>query len=320
MSVTASQNLRIGIDLGGTKIACVVMDAQGAIVHEGRRATPKGDYHGVIAAIAALVHEAEQAVLSGAGKAEAPLPVGIGMPGSISPVTGRVQNANSTWLNGQDFGRDLETALKRPVRLANDANCLALSEATDGAAAGARTVFGVIIGTGCGGGLVVDGRIIGGHNRIGGEWGHNPLPWMTEEDLPAPRCWCGRTGCLETYVSGSGLERDFAEASGRRLTGEEIAAAARAGDKEAHAALERLADRLARGLAHVVNIFDPEVIVLGGGLSALPHLYETVPARMRPHIFADEPRVNLKPPRFGPASGVRGAARLWDIAGDDWIF
>ncbi len=320
MTTPRPHDLRIGIDLGGTKIACVVMNAEGHILHEARRPTPKGDYHGVIASIASLVSEAEDTASTITGETLSPLPVGIGMPGSISPVTKRVQNANSTWLNGRDFGRDLESALKRHVRLANDANCLALSEATDGAAAGARTVFGVIIGTGCGGGLVIDGRIIGGHNRIGGEWGHNPLPWMKESDLPLPKCWCGRSGCLETYISGSGFERDFAEASGRHLSGEEIAAAARQGDIQAQAALDRLADRLARGLAHVVNIFDPEVIVLGGGLSALPQLYETVPKRMRPHIFADAARIDLRPPRFGPESGVRGAARLWDIAGDDWIF
>ncbi len=308
--------LRIGVDLGGTKIAAVVLDAEGGERFAGRVPTPKGDYEATLHAIAELVAEAERMCGLPPGSSR----VGIGMPGSVSPVTGKVQNANSVVLNGRAFRKDLEEMLGRPVRLANDANCLALSEATDGAAAGARTVFAVILGTGCGGGLVVDGRILSGLNRAGGEWGHNPLPWARPEEIPGPLCWCGRRGCLETWISGSGLQRDFEESSGRSFSGEEIVAAAMAGDPMAKAALERHADRLARGLAHVVNIFDPEVIVLGGGLSALSHLYEEVPMLMKRHIFADAPRVSLRPPVHGDASGVRGAARLWDIEDDDWTF
>ena len=308
--------LRIGVDLGGTKIAAVVLDAEGRERFAHRIPTPKGDYEATLRSIAALVLEAERKCGLPAGGAR----VGIGMPGSISPVTGKVQNANSVVLNGRFFREDLEKMLGRPVRLANDANCLALSEATDGAAAGARTVFAVILGTGCGGGLVVDGRILSGLNRAGGEWGHNPLPWADPEETPGPLCWCGRRGCLETWISGSGLQRDFEELAGRSLAGEEIVAMAEAGDALAEAALERHADRLARGLAHVVNIFDPEVIVLGGGLSGLSHLYQVVPALMERHVFADAPQINLRPPVHGDASGVRGAARLWDIEDDDWTF
>ena len=308
--------LRIGIDLGGTKIAAVVLDTEGRERFAHRIPTPKGDYEGTLRSIAELVMEAERQC----GIPEGCARVGIGMPGSISPVTGRVQNANSVVLNGRFFRQDLEKVLARPVRLANDANCLALSEAVDGAAADAKTVFAVILGTGCGGGLVVDGRILSGLNRAGGEWGHNPLPWARPEEVPGPLCWCGRHGCLETWISGSGLQRDFEESCGISLAGEEIVAAAEAGDGMAQAALDRHADRLARGLAHVVNIFDPEVIVLGGGLSGLPHLYRTVPAIMARYVFADAPRINLRPPAFGDASGVRGAARLWDVEDDGWTF
>ena len=307
---------RIGIDLGGTKIAAIALNEAGKALFSARVPTPRGDYEGVIAAITRLVDEAEEA----AGLPARSAAVGLGMPGSISARTGLVQNANSTWLNGRPFAQDLKAALQRSIRLANDANCFALSEAADGAGRGAKTVFGVIVGTGCGGGLVVDGRILSGRNRIGGEWGHNPLPWPREDEHPGPRCWCGRRGCLETWISGSGLERDFAAVTGRKLTGEEIASAAAHGDAPAAAALERHAERLARGLAHVVNLFDPEVIVLGGGLSALPHLYEALPALMEPWIFCDAPALDIRPPAHGAASGVRGAARLWDIEADDWTF
>ncbi len=314
-TVPAAAAARIGIDLGGTKISAIAMTTDGRVLFHDRRPTPRHDYKGVIRTITELVKAAEQTTGS-----KHPLPVGIGMPGSISPVTGRVQNANSTWLNGRPFARDLKTALARPVRLANDANCLALSEAADGAAAGARTVFGVILGTGCGGGLVHAGRIIAGRNRIGGEWGHNPLPWPRADEWPGPECWCGRRGCLETWISGSGLQRDFAETTGRTLTGEEIVAAAAKGDTQAHAALDRHADRLARGLAHVINIFDPDMIVIGGGLSQLPGLVESLPERISPHVFADAPQVTIRRAVHGPDSGVRGAARLWDMDDADWIF
>jgi fructokinase len=233
------------------------------------------------------------------------------MPGSLSPASGLVQNANSTWLNGRPFRRDLEAHLGRPVRLANDANCFALSEAVDGAGAGARAVFGVILGTGCGGGLLFDGTLIDGPRGIGGEWGHNPLPWAGAEEHPGPQCWCGRKGCMETWVSGPALEADHARATGEPLAAEAIAARAAAGDRAAQASLDRHAGRLARGLAGAINVFDPDVIVLGGGLSKLGHLYRMLPGLVAPHVFAEEARVLIKPPVWGDASGVRGAAWLW---------
>lgn len=298
---------RIGIDLGGTKIEGVVLDAADRERARLRIPTPRQDYRATIAAIAGLVARLEQAAAE-RGRA----PVGIAIPGSISPATGRMQNANSTWLNGMPLDRDLASALARPVRLANDANCFALSEATDGAGMGAPSVLGVILGTGCGGGLVVGGRLVDGPHGIGGEWGHNPLPRPAPDEVPGPPCWCGRHGCMETWVSGPALAADHARVNGGALTGEEIAARAAGGDVAAQATLQRHADRLARGLAHVVNILDPHVIVLGGGLSKLAHLYEALPGLVAPHVFADAPRVRVLPPRWGDASGVRGAARLWD--------
>lgn len=296
--------MRLGIDLGGTKIAGIALGPGDNVVAERRMPSPRNDYGATIRAVGEMVAALEQdAGASGS--------VGIGMPGSISPVTGLAQNANSTWLNGQPFASDLEARLRRRVRLANDANCFALSEATDGNAAGAGTVYGVILGTGCGGGLVFGGCLVDGPNGIGGEWGHNPLPWATSEEFPGPRCWCGRQGCLETWISGSGLEADYEGASGSHLPAEEIARLAVSGNSAAQATLDRHAGRLARGLAHTVNLFDPDVIVLGGGLSNLTHLYEVLPDLMRAHIFADAPLIDIKPPRWGDASGVRGAARLW---------
>ena len=297
---------RLGIDLGGTKIAGIALGTGDRVLAEHRAPAPREDYAQTIAAIGAMVLHLEQ-VAGAAGS------VGVGMPGSISPATGLAQNANSTWLNGQALARDLEAYLKHPIRLANDANCFALSEAADGAGIGARSVFGVILGTGCGGGLVYGGHLIDGPNSIGGEWGHNPLPWATGDEHPGPRCWCGRRGCLETWLSGPGLEADHLRATGSRLAAEDIAAHAASGDAPAQATLDRHASRLARGLAHVVNVFDPEVIVLGGGLSKLAHLYEVLPGLVAPHVFADAPRVAVKPPRWGDASGVRGAARLWAV-------
>jgi fructokinase len=233
------------------------------------------------------------------------------MPGSISPATGLVQNANSTWLNGRRFGEDLAAAIGADVRMANDANCFALSEARDGAAAGAGSVFGVIIGTGCGGGIVIDGRLVDGPRGIAGEWGHTPLPWPRPDEFPGPVCWCGRNGCLETWVSGPAVAADHARIAGARLTAEAVAAAAAGGDATASATLARHADRLARGLGVVCNMLDPEVIVLGGGLSQLAHLYEALPRLVAPHLFADHVRIDIRPPRWGDASGVRGAAWLW---------
>ena len=302
--------LRIGIDLGGTKIAISVLGESGEELFVRRMATPRGDYHAFIAVIGGLVAEAERH-LDCAGRAS----VGVAMPGSISPVSGRVQNANSTWLNGKSLDADISAHLGRPVRFANDANCLALSEAADGAGEGARSVFAVILGTGCGGALVHEGRLIDGPRGIGGEWGHNPLPWPQPNEMPGPACWCGLAGCMEIWVSGPGLYDDYLAGGGIAsvvTSAEQVAGLARNGDAAAGAALARHASRLARGLASVVNILDPEVIVLGGGLSQLPHLYEQVPGLMRPFIFADDRRVLIRPPKHGDASGVRGAARLWD--------
>ncbi|MGQ0672569.1 MAG: ROK family protein [Hyphomicrobium sp.] len=298
---------RIGIDLGGTKIEGLMLDRAGDAFTRARIETPRHDYEATLGAIAGIVAELE-------ANAGVSATVGVGMPGSLSPATGRVQNANSTWLNGRAFDVDLAATLGRPVRLANDANCFALSEATDGAGAGAASVFGVILGTGCGGGFVHGGRLVDGPHGIGGEWGHNPLPWAGDDEHPGPLCWCGRKGCMETWVSGPGLEADHARATGRTATTIEIAAAAAAGDAAAEATLERHASRLARGLAAVVNILDPAVIVLGGGLSHLAHLYLRLPELMAPHIFADRATIAVRPPRWGDAGGVRGAAWLWDDA------
>jgi fructokinase len=298
---------RIGIDLGGTKIAGIVLGQGGAILAETRRPTPREDYDATIAAIGKIAVSLEQL----AGVAPKTLSVGIGMPGSISPKSGLVQNSNSTWLNAKPFHADLEKALGRPLRLSNDANCFALSEAVDGAATGARSVFGVIMGTGCGGALVVDGKILEGPHRIAGEWGHVPLPWMTAHEFPGPRCWCGRDGCIETFISGSGLARDHADVTGVAMTGEEIVAAATKGETAALATLDRHVGRAARALAMIANVFDPEVIVLGGGLSQLSHLYDSLPSLMARYMFSDHACPVIRPPRWGDASGVRGAARLW---------
>jgi fructokinase len=301
----AVEPLRIGIDLGGSKIEGVLMDPESTELARHRVSTPRDDYAASIAAIVDLKARLMQGI-------QISTKIGIAVPGSISPVTGVMQNANSTWLNGRAFNRDLAAALATPVRLANDANCFALSEATDGAAKNTPIVFGVILGTGCGGGLVVNGNLLDGPRGIGGEWGHNPLPWAEPEEYPGPECWCGRRGCLETWVSGTGMAADHERLTGERQTAKEIAARAARGNDKASATLSRHADRLARGLAHVVNILDPDVLVLGGGLSQLSHLYEQLPNLMAPHIFADQCSVVIKPPRWGDASGARGAARLWD--------
>ena len=299
--------MRIGIDLGGTKIEGIVLDPEGTIRFRQRRPTPRDDYAATVEAIAGLVETAEAAVGARAT-------VGIGMPGAISPATGLVKNANSTWLIGHPLDRDLEARLGRPVRLANDANCFALSEASDGAASGARVVFGVIVGTGCGGGIVVDGQVLTGPNAIAGEWGHNPLPWPEPDELPGPPCYCGRRGCLETFLSGPGLARDYAQLAGvppSGLGGAEVVARAGAGDSRAEAALDRYAHRLARGLASVVNLLDPDVIVLGGGVSNVARLYDAVPRLMRGFVFSDHVATRVVAPVHGDSSGVRGAAWLW---------
>ena len=301
----------IGIDLGGTKIEGVALDASGCELARLRIAAPRDSYRATLDALAHVTAELEAGAAAKVPAGAARASVGIGMPGSVSPTTGLAQNGNSTWLNGHPISRDLADLLGRPVRFANDANCFALSEAIDGAGAGARTVFGVIVGTGVGGGIVVDGRIVDGPRGTGGEWGHNPLPWSSADEHPGPACWCGRLGCMEVWASGPGLAADHARVTGAALSPEAIVAAADAGDTAARATLDRHASRLARGLAGVVNIIDPDVVVLGGGLSRLDHLYRDLPALMAPHVFADTGAVRVLPPRWGEAGGVRGAAWLW---------
>jgi fructokinase len=296
--------MRIGVDLGGTKTEAIALDDAGAVLVRRRVATPRGDYDGTLETVAALVRALEDEV--GARGT-----VGVGIPGALSSATGLVKNANSTWLLGRPLDRDLAARLGRPVRLANDANCFALSEATDGAGAGAGVVFGVILGTGCGGGIVVEGRIVTGANAIAGEWGHNPLPWPEDAERPGPACYCGRHGCIETFVSGTGLARDFREVTGEASTARDIAARAAAGDPAADAALDRYERRLARALAGVLNVLDPDVVVLGGGMSLVPRLYERLPRLWREWVFSDRVVTRLSPPVHGDASGVRGAAWLW---------
>jgi fructokinase len=295
---------RIGVDLGGTKIEAAALDRSGAVHCRRRVATPAGDYWATIAAVADLVRGIERQLGIAAS-------VGIGMPGAISPLTGLVKNANSTWLNGRPLQHDLENALGRPLRLANDANCFTLSEATDGAAAGFDIVFGVILGTGVGGGLAVCGRVLAGANAIAGEWGHTPLPWPAADEIPGPPCYCGRSGCIETFLSGPGLAADHRRHTGQDLAAAAIAEAAARGDPLAVTTLERYAERLARGLAVVINLFDPEAIVLGGGLSAIAMLYQRVPLCWSRWIFSDTVNTRLLAPRHGDSSGVRGAAWLW---------
>ena len=284
--------MRIGIDLGGTKIEALALDAAGREVFRKRVATPRGDYAGTLAAVAALVKEI------GEGS------VGVGIPGMLSRVTGLVKNANSTWLIGKPLQQDLEKALGRPVRLENDANCFALSEAVDGAGKGAEVVFGVILGTGVGGGIVIGRKVVSGINAIAGEWGHNPLPLPAGADLPLPACYCGRAGCIETYLSGPGLARDYEQNTGRRLPAEDVVS-----DEKTMA---RYAERLARSLAGVINVLDPDVIVLGGGMSNVARLYTEVPRLWPRYVFSDHVATRLAPPAHGDSSGVRGAAWLWE--------
>jgi fructokinase len=295
---------RIGVDLGGTKIEAIALADDGSIPVRLRIATPRHDYRATLSAIAGLVTEIEAQIRRRAS-------VGIGMPGALSPATGLVKNANSTWLNGQPLAQDLSALLDRPLRFANDANCFALSEASDGAAAGAACVFGVIIGTGTGGGVVVNGQVLTGVNAIGGEWGHNPLPAPLPDELPGPACYCGRHGCIETFLSGPGLARDHERATGLAVEPAEIARLADDGDAEATATLERYEDRMARALASIINVLDPDVIVLGGGMSNVARLYHRVPARWARYVFSDRVDTRLVPPRHGDSSGVRGAAWLW---------
>lgn len=295
--------MRIGIDLGGTKIEGVVLADDGSEVIRERVPTPAGDYRATLIAVQRLVLGLE----SRAGSA---CSVGIGMPGSVSRATGRVKNSNSTCLNGQPLFRDLEELLARSLRFANDADCFALSEATDGAGAGAAVVFGVIIGTGTGGGIVVNGRLLNGPNGIAGEWGHNPLPWPATRELPGAACYCGLSGCIETWLSGPGMVRDHRECTGESLEASEIARRAQAGDSSAVDTLDRYTGRMARALAGVINVLDPDVIVLGGGVSNIASLYEEVPKRWDRYVFSDRVDTRLVPARHGDSSGVRGAAWL----------
>lgn len=296
--------MRIGIDLGGTKIEGIVLDSTGAEIARSRRNSPQGSYADTLAAITDLVQSIDPDPEQGT-------PVGVGIPGTVSPATGLVKNANSTWLIGHPIDRDLFAKLARPVRVANDANCFAISEATDGAGKDASVVFGVIIGTGVGGGIVVDKRLLTGGNAIVGEWGHTPLPWMTAEEHPGHLCYCGRAGCIETFISGPAFETTFAQMYGRTLTSPEIGRAAETGNAEAKTALYRLEDQLARALTMLINIVDPDVIVLGGGLSNIERLYKNLPRQIPKYAFSDSIVTPIVPATHGDSSGVRGAAWLW---------
>jgi fructokinase len=296
--------MRIGIDLGGTKIEGIALRDDAGVLVRRRVATPRGDYQQTVAAIAHLVHAIERE-LRCTGT------VGVGIPGSISPATGLVRNANSTWMNGRPLRDDLSRLLGREVRFANDANCFALSEATDGAGAGADVVFGVIVGTGTGGGIVVNGRVVTGANAIAGEWGHNPLPAPRAGEWPGPPCYCGSTGCIETFLSGPGLTRDYAAAGGPPLPALEIVKRAGEGEPRALDGLARYEDRMARSLASVINVLDPDVIVLGGGLSNIGRLYTSVPNLWAPFLSSERLTTRLERAAHGDSSGVRGAAWLW---------
>jgi len=296
--------LRLGIDLGGTKIEIIALDDDGRELLRRRVPTPASDYEATLRAVADLIEGAERE-LGQRGS------VGIGTPGSISHATGLLKNANSTCLNGKPVKQDIEKVLGREVRIANDANCFALSEAVDGAARDAQVVFGVILGTGVGGGIVVSRRVLVGANAIAGEWGHNPLPLPGKADLPLPECYCGRQGCIETYISGPGMAALHARATGGTLTPPQIVAAAEAGDEGAERTMQRYEDRLARSLANVINILDPDVIVLGGGMSNIERLYASVPRLSQRHVFSDRVDTKLVRHHHGDSGGVRGAAWLW---------
>ena len=304
MPAVFEPKMRIGIDLGGTKTEIIALAHDGRELARQRVPTPRDDYRATLDTITILVHEVE-AGLGWQGS------VGVAIPGAISPASGKVKNANSTWLIGKPLQGDLQHCLARPVRLSNDANCFVLSEASDGAGAGATCVFGVIVGTGTGGGIVINGQVLEGQNRIAGEWGHNPLPWLTADELPGPPCYCGRQGCIETFLSGPGMARDHMHVTGQQLTGEQIVAQAEAGDINAGLTLQRYERRMARALAGVINILDPDVIVLGGGLSNIQRLYENVPRYWGEYVFSDTVTTRLLPPVHGDSSGVRGAAWLW---------
>jgi fructokinase len=296
--------MRIGIDLGGTKIEALAIDNQGVELARHRIDTPRDDYDATILAMAGLVRRLEEEIGS-VGT------VGAGIPGSISRITGLVKNSNSTWLNGRPLDKDLTAALGREVRIANDANCLAVSEAIDGAAAGKHVVFGVILGTGCGGGVAIGGRVHEGPNGVAGEWGHNPLPWPRPEEYPGPVCYCGKRGCMEMWVSGTGIALDYKTVTGRARTTQEIVSEFEAGEQDATSTMERFEDRLARGLAQVINILDPDVIVIGGGVSRVKYFYQELPKKLPAYVFGGEASTPILPAVYGDSSGVRGAAWLW---------
>jgi fructokinase len=297
--------MRIGIDLGGTKIEAIALDDDGGTLLRQRIPSPRDDYDATLEAVVRLVRTIEKD-LADVGT------IGVGIPGTISPASGLVKNANSTWLIGRPLAGDLTTRLGRPIRFANDANCFAVSEATDGAGTGAAVVFGVIVGTGTGGGIVVRGQLTAGPNGIAGEWGHNPLPWPGPDEWPGPPCYCGRSGCIETFLSGPGLSRDYREPGAGNVSALDIAARAERGERQALACLDRYEDRMARALASVINVLDPDVIVLGGGLSNLDRLYQAVPRRWGPFVFSDRVDTRLVRAAHGDSSGVRGAAWLWE--------
>ena len=299
--------MRIGIDLGGTKIEVIALDEAGDSLFRKRIPTPRGDYLATLNAIVGLVNDAETATgMTGT--------VGVGIPGTLSPVTGKVKNANSTWLNGQYFDADLSKLLKRPVKVANDANCLAVSEAVDGAGAGAKVVFAVIIGTGCGAGIAINGQVHSGGNGVAGEWGHNPLPWQDDKDrlfLDDEICYCGLTGCTELFVSGTGFIADYKKLSGEQKTGLEIVKLAQEGNKQAVIAMDHYQTRLAKALAQAINMLDPDVIVLGGGMSNVDSLYDALPEKIRNWVFGRECDTPIRKAVHGDSSGVRGAAWLY---------
>lgn len=296
--------MRIGIDLGGTKIEVIALDDHGKELYRERIATPKNNYRAILDAIEQLVHRTEtQTQQQGS--------VGIGIPGAISPATQLVKNANTTCLIGQPLQQDLESRLQREIRVNNDANCFVTSEATDGAGKDAAVVFGVIIGTGTGGGITIHRTPLLGYNAIAGEWGHNPLPWPKAEELPGPTCYCGKTGCIETFLSGPGFELDYHQHNPISRSATDIANLASQGDANAEATLLRYEDRMARALASIINVLDPDVIVLGGGMSNIKRLYTNVPRIWGRYVFSDEVRTALRPPIHGDSSGVRGAAWLW---------
>jgi fructokinase len=295
--------MQIGIDFGGTKIEAAALDFAGQVITRIRRGNPR-NYDDAVRVIRDLVQDIERTT-------EQRGTVGIGTPGSISPTTGVMRNANSLYLNGRRFREDLSVALNREVRLANDANCFALSEAIDGAGAGGAVVFGAILGTGCGGGLVVGGKLVAGANGIGGEWGHNPLPWPSVHETPGPQCYCGQSGCLEQWISGSGLQRDYLATARKPLTAEAIIAESRSGVPDGEHAFDRFISRLARAFATVCNLVDPDVIVIGGGLSNVSEIYARLPGVISAHVFSDAWSARIVPAQWGDSSGVRGAARLW---------